>query len=117
MTAMQKPHRILCALILELPPVIKTFKGHDRHCKLLPRARSRIASWYVENQSGAKVDCELLRLLEDCHCGDVLLVEQVDRLTRLNKEDWVCLPAILQAGVGGLSGFAHQSCCYDYSRF
>lgn len=49
----------------------------------------RIAARYVENESGAKLDRpELFRLIEDAHPGDVLLVEQVDRLSRLNADDW-----------------------------
>lgn len=48
-----------------------------------------IASWYVENESGSKLARpELFRLLRDAHPGDVLLVEQVDRLSRLTAEDW-----------------------------
>lgn len=49
----------------------------------------RIAARYTENESGAKLDRpELFRLLDDCAEGDVLLVEQVDRLSRLNGSDW-----------------------------
>ncbi|MQM39665.1 hypothetical protein KBTX_03695 [wastewater metagenome] len=49
----------------------------------------RIAAYYVENESGASLKRpELFRLLRDCGEGDVLLVEQVDRLSRLNGEDW-----------------------------
>ena len=49
----------------------------------------RIAATYLENESGASLKRpELFRLLGDCHPGDVLLVEQVDRLSRLNAEDW-----------------------------
>lgn len=49
----------------------------------------RIAGWYAENESGAKLARpELFRLLADCEAGDVLLVEQVDRLSRLNAADW-----------------------------
>ncbi|BBD38223.1 resolvase [Aminobacter sp. Y103A] len=48
-----------------------------------------IASWYVENESGAKLDRpELHRLLGDAHAGDVILCEQVDRLSRLGADDW-----------------------------
>lgn len=48
-----------------------------------------IAAWYVENESGASLKrLELFRLLSDCSPGDVLLVEQVDRLSRLNADDW-----------------------------
>lgn len=49
----------------------------------------RIAARYVENESGATlVRPELFRLLADCDPGDVLLVEQVDRLSRLTARDW-----------------------------
>ena len=48
-----------------------------------------IAATYTENESGASLKRpELFRLLEDCQPGDVLLVEQVDRLSRLNADDW-----------------------------
>ncbi|MCJ2053702.1 recombinase family protein [Methylobacterium sp. J-070] len=48
-----------------------------------------IAAWYVENESGSKLARpELFRLLADARPGDVLLVEQVDRLSRLTAGDW-----------------------------
>lgn len=48
-----------------------------------------IASWYIENESGARLDRpELFRLLADAHPGDVILCEQVDRLSRLKADDW-----------------------------
>ncbi|MER2020230.1 recombinase family protein [Pseudomonas simiae] len=48
-----------------------------------------IASVYLENASGATADRpELLRLLKDARKGDVLLVESIDRLSRLPVEDW-----------------------------
>jgi DNA invertase Pin-like site-specific DNA recombinase len=54
----------------------------------------KIAASYVENESGASLARpELFRLLADCHPGDVLLVEQVDRLSRLNAADWERLKA------------------------
>lgn len=50
----------------------------------------RFAARYVENQSGAKLRRrELFRLLNDCEPGDVLLVEQVDRPSRLTSPDWM----------------------------
>jgi DNA invertase Pin-like site-specific DNA recombinase len=53
-----------------------------------------IVSWYIENESGASLARpELFRLLADCHPGDVILVEQVDRLSRLNADDWMRLKA------------------------
>ena len=55
-----------------------------------------IASWYVENESGAKLARpELFRLLADSQPGDILLVEQVDRLSRLSAADWEKLKADL----------------------
>ena len=57
----------------------------------------RIAAYYVENESGANLSRpELFRLLSDCHAGDVLLIEQVDRLSRLDGEDWESLKRELQ---------------------
>lgn len=48
-----------------------------------------IAAWYVENESGAKLDRpELFRLLRDAKAGDLILCEQVDRLSRLTASDW-----------------------------
>lgn len=58
----------------------------------------QIASFYIENESGASLQRpELFRLLSDCHAGDILLIEQVDRLSRLNADDWEKLKAELQS--------------------
>ncbi|MHC2109220.1 recombinase family protein [Methylobacterium sp. CM6246] len=58
----------------------------------------RIASWYVENESGSTLARpELFRLLKDSRPGDVLLVEQVDRLSRLTAADWDKLKTELAA--------------------
>lgn len=57
-----------------------------------------IASRYIENESGAKLDRpELRRLLRDAAPGDVLLVEQVDRLSRLSEADWRSLRSEIDA--------------------
>lgn len=49
----------------------------------------RVVATYVENESGAKLArSELFRLLRDSHPGDVLVIEQVDRLSRLTAPDW-----------------------------
>lgn len=57
----------------------------------------RIAAWYPENESGASLQRpELFRLLSDCEPGDVLLLEQVDRLSRLNANDWARLRADIE---------------------
>jgi DNA invertase Pin-like site-specific DNA recombinase len=56
----------------------------------------KVASWYVENESGATLNRpELFRLIDDAHQGDTLLVEQVDRLSRLSADDWETLKAKL----------------------
>ncbi|RWX69641.1 resolvase [Mesorhizobium sp. M4B.F.Ca.ET.089.01.1.1] len=59
---------------------------------LLAFAKERglpIAATYIENESGASLARpELFRLLSDCLPGDILLIEQVDRLSRLNAADW-----------------------------
>lgn len=57
-----------------------------------------IAAYYVENESGASLKRpELFRLLADAQPDDILLIEQVDRLSRLNTADWECLKAELSA--------------------
>lgn len=56
-----------------------------------------IASWYTENASGAQADrAELHRLLNDAQPGDVLLVEAIDRLSRLTADDWKRLRAEIE---------------------
>jgi DNA invertase Pin-like site-specific DNA recombinase len=48
-----------------------------------------VAGVYAENESGTKLTRpELFRLLADSKPGDVLLTEQVDRLSRLTDADW-----------------------------
>lgn len=57
----------------------------------------RIAARYIENESGAKLARpELFRLLEDSNEGDIILVEQVDRLSRLTNDDWQSLKEKIQ---------------------
>ena len=57
-----------------------------------------IAARYAENESGTKLARpELFRLLADSKPGDVLLVEQVDRLSRLTEGDWKRLRAEIEA--------------------
>lgn len=57
-----------------------------------------VASRYIENDSGARADRPaLLRLLADAQPGDVLLVESVDRLSRLPEGGWRKLKAAIDA--------------------
>lgn len=49
----------------------------------------QIAAYYTENESGTLLDRpELNHLISDAHDGDILLIESVDRLTRLDKDTW-----------------------------
>jgi DNA invertase Pin-like site-specific DNA recombinase len=49
----------------------------------------QIACWFEENESGAQLHRpELFRLLDIAIPGDIILVEQVDRISRLNTIDW-----------------------------
>lgn len=58
----------------------------------------KIAAAYIENESGTTLARpELFRLLRDCRPGDVLLIEQVDRLSRLTENDWRKLRAEIDA--------------------
>src|SRR5208282_6479946 len=57
-----------------------------------------IVGTFLENESGAKLARpELFRLIADSRPGDVLLIEQVDRLSRLTDGDWRKLRAELDA--------------------
>ncbi|OCH38076.1 recombinase family protein [Aliivibrio fischeri] len=57
---------------------------------------ARIAGWYIENVSGASLQRpELMRLLQDAEKGDAILIEQVDRLSRLNDDDWETLKELI----------------------
>lgn len=56
------------------------------------RQELKVSCWFIENESGATLKRpELFRLLEVADAGDVLLVEQVNRISRLNAKDWESL--------------------------
>ena len=49
----------------------------------------RVAAWYVEHESGASLQRpKLLQLLNDARKGDAIIIEQIDRLSRLNEASW-----------------------------
>ncbi|NUU65110.1 recombinase family protein [Enterobacteriaceae bacterium BIT-l23] len=55
-----------------------------------------IAGEYIENASGAKLDRpELMQLLNEAESGDLLLVEAIDRLSRLEHQEWAELKKVL----------------------
>lgn len=52
---------------------------------------------YIENASGARLARpELMRLLDDAQAGEVLLVESIDRLSRLTQKEWATLKQRIQ---------------------
>ena len=58
----------------------------------------KIAAFYTENESGAMLERpQLMQLIDDASDGDVILVEQIDRLARLNQADWDTLKRKLSA--------------------
>lgn len=60
------------------------------------RTGSPVSTWFIEHESGATLKRpELFRLLEVAQAGDVLLVEQVDRISRLTAHDWEALKATI----------------------
>lgn len=49
-----------------------------------------------ENQSGTKLDRpKLMSLINDSKPGDILLIEAIDRLSRLKREDWAVLRSLI----------------------
>jgi len=59
-------------------------------------ANVTISAFFIENESGAKLERpELFRLIDIAQAGDMILVEQVDRISRLKDQDWLKLKAII----------------------
>jgi DNA invertase Pin-like site-specific DNA recombinase len=59
--------------------------------------RLHVTGVYAENISGTKLNRpELMRLLDTAEKGEVLLVEAVDRLSRLSQADWDSLKATIK---------------------
>lgn len=56
-----------------------------------------ICTYYVENESGATLQRpELSRLLADSQPHDILLIEDIDRLSRLTDADWSELKTMIK---------------------
>ena len=67
---------------------LKDFAAQHGHSRVL---------FYTENVSGASLQRpELFRLLDAAEPGDILLVEQVDRLSRLTEGDWQQLLSVIK---------------------
>ena len=57
-----------------------------------------VNAWFVENESGTKLNRpELMRLIDIAESGDVLLIEHVDRISRLRKDDWETLKSTISS--------------------
>jgi DNA invertase Pin-like site-specific DNA recombinase len=64
-------------------------RAHEQLVEFAEERELPIVGRYIENESGATLKRpELFRLLADSRPGDVLLIEQVDRLSRLTEADW-----------------------------
>lgn len=56
-----------------------------------------IAGVYTENESGSTLNRpELMRMLSDAQIGDIILIEDVSRIARLNSEDWESLKVLIK---------------------
>ncbi|MEH6649632.1 MAG: recombinase family protein [Motiliproteus sp.] len=56
----------------------------------------KIASFYVENESGRKLKRPvLMSLLDEATVGDIILIESIDRLSRLTADDWESLKLMI----------------------
>ncbi len=71
-------------------------RAKDELIQFAREHQHKIAAFYLENESGATlVRPKLMQLIEDANEGDVILVEQIDRLARLNQTDWETLKNML----------------------
>ena len=58
----------------------------------------QISNYYLEQFTGTSLDRpELNRLLNDVTAGDIILIESVDRISRLKNDDWLKLKNIIEA--------------------
>lgn len=72
-------------------------RARDQIAAFASEQGQAVACWYTENASGASAErAELRRLLTDAQQGDVLLVESIDRLSRLPADDWRALRAEIE---------------------
>lgn len=55
-----------------------------------------ITAFFIENKTGTTLKRpELIKLLDICAPGDAIVIESIDRLTRLTDEDWQTLKSEL----------------------
>lgn len=64
-------------------------RAHDTLMAFAADHGLKVAGLYRENASGTQLERpELLRMLDEAKAGDIVLVESVDRLSRLSEADW-----------------------------
>lgn len=63
-------------------------RAHDAISEFCSNYYQTVDHWIIENASGTTLERpELNKMLDSMNAGDILLIEQVDRLTRLQAED------------------------------
>lgn len=73
-------------------------RAKDALTQFAEKQGTQVDCSYVENVSGTTLDRpELMHLLDDAHEGDVILVESIDRLTRLTGDDWDTLSGLIRS--------------------
>jgi DNA invertase Pin-like site-specific DNA recombinase len=73
-------------------------RAEDQIATFLSGYGLQVGTPYIENVSGASLARpELLKLISHAQAGDVLLVESIDRLSRLNDSDWLTLKQAISA--------------------
>lgn len=73
-------------------------RAKDALLQFASNSNLTVASFFIENESGAKLDRpELFRLLDIAQPNDIILVEQIDRISRLNDSDWNKLKTIIKS--------------------
>ena len=73
-------------------------RAKDALLQFATNSQLTIASFFIENESGATLDRpELFRLLDVAQPNDIILVEQIDRISRLNDGDWNRLKIIIKS--------------------
>ena len=73
-------------------------RAKDEVAQFAKQSDLTIASFFVEHESGATLNRpELFRLLDIAQPDDIILVEQIDRISRLNDKDWNKLKTIIKS--------------------
>jgi DNA invertase Pin-like site-specific DNA recombinase len=100
-TAIKKPFKTYCQMRVYgyLRASTKDQDANRAKSTLIDFAENlkiKISAWFIENESGAKLNRpELFRILELAESGDAILIEQIDRITRLSESDWKKLKQII----------------------